>query len=76
MSYSSWRDASLAACKQARVYFSQELAELMEFEPEVGAFEHLGQYLTQKVIFFLLDRQGRKFYSVHLALLFVALSWL
>jgi hypothetical protein len=75
MSYPSWRDASLAACGQARVYFSQELAELMkQFEPEVGAFEHLGRYLTQKVTFFLLDRKGRKFYSGHLALLFVASS--
>jgi hypothetical protein len=74
MPSSSWRDLPLAACKKARIYFSQELAESMDFDPEVDAPEHLGIYLTHKVLTFSHDRLLQKYYGKHLALLFVTLS--
>jgi hypothetical protein len=30
-----WRDVSLAACQKARIYFTSELAESMDFDPKV-----------------------------------------
>ena len=71
----SWRAVPLATCEKARIYFSKELAESMKnFDPEVDAFEHVGEYLTDKVLFFLRDRLHRRYYGKHLALLFVASS--
>src|SRR5215469_4492065 len=56
MPSSTWKDLPLAACEKARIYFSQELAEeTKQFDPEVDAAEHVGLYLTDKVIFFLHD---------------------
>jgi hypothetical protein len=75
MPSSSWRDISLAACKKAQSYFSKELAEWMKsFDPEVPAAEHLGEYLTGNVFFFLKDRRNRMFYGEYLALLFFVAS--
>jgi hypothetical protein len=72
MNTPSWKAVPLAACEKARIYFSKELAESMDFDPEVDAFEHVGAYLTDKVLFFLRDRLQRRYYGKHLTLLFVA----
>ena len=74
MSTKYWREISLKACEKARVYFSPALAEEMkDFNPEVGTGEHLGEYLAEKVIFYLLFHRDRKLNDVSL-LLFVASS--
>lgn len=71
----SWKAVPLATCEKARIYFSKELAESMKnFDPEVDAFQHVGSYLTNKVLSFLPDRLQRRYYDKHLALLFVASS--
>lgn len=72
MNTPSWKAVPLAACEKARIYFSKELAESMDFDPEVDAFEHVGAYLTDKVLFFLRDRLQRRYHGKHLTLLFVA----
>jgi len=74
MPSSSWRDLSLAACKKARIYFSQELVESMNFDPEVDGPEHLGIYLMHKVLTCSCDDLVRKYYGKNLSLLFVTLS--
>jgi hypothetical protein len=51
----SWRERPLAAWGKARTYLSQEFDEV-GFEPEVDAAKHLGIYLTEIVLLFLLNK--------------------
>jgi hypothetical protein len=52
----SWRERPCSLGK-ARTYLSQEVAEgVTGFEPEVDAAEHLGIYLTDIVLLFLLNK--------------------
>jgi len=57
MTPASYQVRPIAACREASVYFSAELAESLKcFFPEVDHPQHVGKYLTDKVLFFLRGR--------------------
>lgn len=71
MSNKYWRSVTLKACEKARDFLSPGIAEETKFfEPEVYLGEHLGDYLSGKIVFFLWHNRSRKYHNKHLAFAF------